>query len=790
MKRHHREESSSRAKKARAPSVSDGEDNNGYVNSSKKHKSPPRKALLRRPSREDRPTVDKHDHHNSRQTFLLRPNPSKFVGGNTSSRSFNPLSGHPSSRKSYAPSSRMSGHSSRSLIHPSGRVNPMLAASLASSGKLPNLPLPPGSSGATVAAVAAAAMNAAAMAAALGAGGVISSKQMSHITKALASATRTSRDRRHGSPSNRPVRRSSDRYINDDSRSSRKPRGGSKEKDLVSIFNARYARPVEHRNPEDDPHATRTLFLGNLPPDVEEPELRKLFERYGIIEDIDIKRRELENGATAFAFVRYLSLDMAHRAKVNLSGQMIGEYRFKIGYGKVIPTRCLWIGGLGPWTNYPEFATLVNSISSPEKIIWPSGKNYAHILYANSELAAVAADLLRGYPLGNSHRRIRVDFTDESHMFKDPNWKRLKRDSSTESNSRHYSSRRSLTPRTRRDTSHSDNAYSHGNNHYSKYKRDRRSYDESDHSRSVSPSHHKRESVHKSRKATHERTSRRNQRDHSTTPGADSSRNGSRSRSSSKSREGSSSPSTPPTLDTSTNIGQLASCLPKAWVGAFYLKSSSFQCRMHVLRGDKSLVDQFMYRGLNSEASADLNDNRRATKGSNKDKHTSADENDSNESHDGAHDSNESDYASKDKVVCLRITQRMRLDPVKLDDVNQRVETVGSSGYCILLAVPTHSVWSHENEKQPQRPLRNLVGYLRTKDSAGVVLLNSTGQNQNNNSASPSTTEATNTSGVLYAFPPCDFSLSLLRESAPRLEKDYGKDDHLVILLIRGTGVV
>ncbi|CAH8515803.1 unnamed protein product [Schistosoma turkestanicum] len=704
----------------------------------------------------------------------------------TSGEYFGQFHDYSSSRKSYAPSStRLSSHSSKSLVNSSSRVNPMLAASLASSGKLPNLPIPLGSKG--VAAVAAAAMNAAAMAAALGAGGVISSKQMSHITKALESATRTSRGR-HDSSSHRPARSSSDKYASEDSRSSRR-KTTSKEKDMLSIFNARYARPVEHRNPEDDPNATRTLFLGNLPPDVEEPELRKLFERYGIIEDIDIKRRELETGATAFAFVRYLSLDMAHRAKVNLSGQMIGEYRFKIGYGKVIPTRCLWIGGLGPWTNYPEFATLVNSISAPEKIIWPSGKNYAHILYSDSESAAVAADLLRGYPLGKSHKRIRVDFTDESHMFRDPNWKRFKRNSSSESSPRHYSSRRSLTPRMKREDSPSDNAYSRGNNHYSKYKRDRRTYADSDRSNSAS-SNHRRESGHKSRKATNERAPRRSLRDHSLSREADSARFASRSPSSSKSRRYSSSSSRSPTLETSTNVEQIASCLPSVWDGAFYLKSSSFQCRMHILKGDRSLVDQFMYQGSNSKASANSNETRHTSKKSNKDKRTSLDDIDSSESQDDAQDSVKSECTNKDQVVSLRITQRMRLDPVKLDDVSQRIQTAGSTGFCVLLAVPPHSVSCNEvadGDKQPQRPLRNLIGYLRAKDSAGVVLLNPGGQNSND-SASPSTTEAT--SGVLYAFPPCDFALSLLRESAPRLEKDYGKDDYLAIILIRGAGVV
>ncbi|XP_018646411.1 hypothetical protein Smp_167130 [Schistosoma mansoni] len=96
----------------------------------------------------------------------------------------------------------------KSLVNSSGRVNPMLAASLASSRKLPNLPIPIGSkrgSSVTVEAVAAAAMNAASMAAALGSGVVLSNKQMSYITKALASATRTGRDRHDSSYTETPA---------------------------------------------------------------------------------------------------------------------------------------------------------------------------------------------------------------------------------------------------------------------------------------------------------------------------------------------------------------------------------------------------------------------------------------------------------------------------------------------------------------------------------------------------------------------------------------------------------
>ena len=43
-----------------------------------------------------------------------------------------------------------------------------------------------------------------------------------------------------------------------------------------------------------------------------------IFGKYGIVEDIDIKRPPPGTG-NAFAFVKYQNLDMAHRAKVNFS---------------------------------------------------------------------------------------------------------------------------------------------------------------------------------------------------------------------------------------------------------------------------------------------------------------------------------------------------------------------------------------------------------------------------------------------------------------------------------------
>uniref|UniRef100_A0A8C0BRH6 RRM domain-containing protein n=1 Tax=Buteo japonicus TaxID=224669 RepID=A0A8C0BRH6_9AVES len=102
--------------------------------------------------------------------------------------------------------------------------------------------------------------------------------------------------------------------------------------------------------PEDDQRATRNLFIGNLDHNVSEVELRRAFEKYGIIEEVVIKRPARGQGG-AYAFLKFQNLDMAHRAKVAMSGRVVGRNPIKIGYGKANPTTRLWVGGLGPSTS-------------------------------------------------------------------------------------------------------------------------------------------------------------------------------------------------------------------------------------------------------------------------------------------------------------------------------------------------------------------------------------------------------------------------------------------------------
>lgn len=82
---------------------------------------------------------------------------------------------------------------------------------------------------------------------------------------------------------------------------------------------------LNHIPPEDDPLATRTLFTGNLELNITDEEMRRIFGRYGKLVDIDIKRPPPGTG-NAYAFIRYENLDMAARAKVELSGQVMPSY--------------------------------------------------------------------------------------------------------------------------------------------------------------------------------------------------------------------------------------------------------------------------------------------------------------------------------------------------------------------------------------------------------------------------------------------------------------------------------
>uniref|UniRef100_A0A6P7FL59 RNA-binding protein spenito isoform X1 n=1 Tax=Diabrotica virgifera virgifera TaxID=50390 RepID=A0A6P7FL59_DIAVI len=445
---------------------------------------------------------------------------------------------------------------------------------------------------------------------------------------------------------------------------------------------------LHHVQPEDDPLATRTLFAGNLEINITEEELRRIFSRYGVVEDIDIKRPPPGTG-NAFAFVRFNTLDMAHRAKVELSGQYIGKFQCKIGYGKATPTTKIWVGGLGPWTSITQLEREFDRFGAIKKIDYVKGDNQALILYDSIDAATAAVKEMRGFPLGGPERRLRTDFADVTPGV-------TYRPKPPYASAEDYRAReveydydyerdpyRMRPYPEKRGTSRDPYRYPEGR--------------EDEWGRSRDPEFERRRSGSRGFDRSRSRSPRRS-------PDSDSD-GGSR-------RAG--------LLASSRTLPEIARKCATVWQGALILKNSLFPAKFHLFDGDTDIVDSLM------------------------------------KDEDGKHQ--------------LRITQRLRLDQPKLEDVQKRISSASSHAIFLGLAGSTASVTNDDATVQT-RPLRNLVSYLKQKEAAGVIsLLNKE-------------TEAT---GVLYSFPPCQFSTELLKRTCPNLSDEAIKEDHLIIVVVRG----
>ncbi|KAL4226935.1 dosage compensation by inactivation of X chromosome [Mactra antiquata] len=475
----------------------------------------------------------------------------------------------------------------------------------------------------------------------------------------------------------------------------------------------KFPHHLDHIPPEEDPNATRTLFIGNLDYNITEPEIRSIFEAFGPIDEIDIKRPQRGQG-NAYAFLKYYNLDMAHRAKVEMSGKYIGRFQCKIGYGKINPSSCLWVGGLGPWVNHQTLESEFDRFGVIHRIEWPHGKNYAYVVYDNVDAAQAALNEMRGFSFGGKEKRIRVDFADPSHIGKN-----IADTPPPRSNYGNYDKPRydgppregwsgpprdSYGDRRKEDWDRRDepgNGYRHpdGRGDYDNYRRS-----PGDRRLSRSPGR------------TYERDFDHERRRDDYTPPRDGYRRRSRS------------PDDMLPLDNVISLSDLAKRLPVAWNGALILKSSAFPARMHVVSGNVTIVDTLMRDPTSTETPA------------------------------------------------LTIKQRLRLDPSKTDDVQKRVLQAGPRNHCVLIAFPsTLDNFDDPGRNIQQRPLKNLVSYLKQKEAAGVISL------------PPYPTKDKDNVGLLHAFPPCQFGYEYLLQRAPKLPADCMLDDYIVVVVVRGA---
>ncbi|KAI9530836.1 RNA-binding protein 15 [Dissostichus eleginoides] len=566
-------------------------------------------------------------------------------------------------------------------------------------------------------------------------------------------------------------------------------------------------REEDFISPEDDQRANRTLFLGNLDTTVTEADLRRAFDRFGIITEVDIKRPTRGQTST-YGFLKFENLDMAHRAKLSMSGKIVGHNPIKIGYGKATPTTRLWVGGLGPWVPVAALAREFDRFGTIRTIDFRKGDTWAYIQYESLDAAQAACTHMRGFPLGGPERRLRVDFADTEHryqqqflqplpippfdmvaesfvhratteplrvrertppplhfrerdLFPGAEWpnpairdrvraspfeplehlERERRAREPWSLERELQGRE--PPRKRRameDGRHIDPSPDSTDR---TLRRRRPSPDGSpegisrDGGRFSDPERPLRGERPSPARECHsslerggaERRLKSQSLSDKGPSGSGVSAVGDRKR---KAGDGGKGPAKRERSESSSKGGQASkpdgSKLSLAWHGMLLLKNSNFPANMHLLEGDHNVASDLLAEGTSGR-----------------------------------------------QVGELKITQRLRLDQPKLDEVSRRIKVAGPGGYAILLAVPgtTEDLSSSDPAASTQRPLRNLVSYLNQKQAAGVISLPVGGSRDKDNT------------GVLHAFPPCDFSQQFLDSSAKALAKS--EEDYLVMIVVRGA---
>ncbi|XP_077369730.1 msx2-interacting protein [Festucalex cinctus] len=171
-------------------------------------------------------------------------------------------------------------------------------------------------------------------------------------------------------------------------------------------------RPLDERIDEFHPKATRTLFIGNLEKTTTYHDLLSIFQRFGEIVDIDIKK---VNGAPQYAFLQYCDIASVCKAIKKMDGEYLGNNRLKLGFGKSMPTTCVWLDGLASNTTEQFLTRHFCRYGHVVKVVFDRMKGMALILYNNIEYAQAAVKDTKGWKIGGT--KIKVDFANqESQM--------------------------------------------------------------------------------------------------------------------------------------------------------------------------------------------------------------------------------------------------------------------------------------------------------------------------------------------------------------------------------------
>jgi len=166
---------------------------------------------------------------------------------------------------------------------------------------------------------------------------------------------------------------------------------------------------AEPHGEQEDGRPSRVLLVNDVDATKTESHLREIFEHYGIIEEIEIKK---VTAKTASALIRFSSMDGAYKAKSANHGRYVGNSKCNIVYGKVSASRRLWIGGLSSSTTVPSLEDECSKYGDLVNMEYTSGRPYCYVEYETANQAQFAAHHLRSTLVPAPDRKIRIEFVD------------------------------------------------------------------------------------------------------------------------------------------------------------------------------------------------------------------------------------------------------------------------------------------------------------------------------------------------------------------------------------------
>lgn len=163
-------------------------------------------------------------------------------------------------------------------------------------------------------------------------------------------------------------------------------------------------RPYEAEIDEYQSKSTRTLFIGNLEKNITVADLRKVFEQFGEILEIDIKKQ----GSSPYAFCQYADIVSVVKAVRKMDGEHFGSTRIKLGFGKSMPTTCVWLDGIADAVNEHQLSQHFSRFGNVQKVAIDRDRKMALVSFDQVQAAQSAVKETRGTAIRG--RKLQVDY--------------------------------------------------------------------------------------------------------------------------------------------------------------------------------------------------------------------------------------------------------------------------------------------------------------------------------------------------------------------------------------------